>query len=101
MVKLTLVYAKMRALGEPANLTAAHAKVALVNKFPWEYFGKPWPEVKPLVTFKQLPMLVVEDGDKTSNICMSTSIVRYIATVGGTMPTNPADAAVCDSIAEQ
>ena len=99
--KLTFVYARARAIGEPARLTAAHAKVEMSDMFPWEYFGKPWPEAKPSVTFKQLPILVVEDGAKKSMICMSTSICRYLAALGGTAPADLADAAVADSIAEK
>ena len=104
MPKLTLVYPKMRALVEPARLTAAHAKLAIENVFPWDYKpfeGKPWPRARAGTTFGQLPMLVVEDGAKTTKICMSNSICRYLAGLGGTLPADPADAAVMDSIGER
>ena len=103
-MKLTLVYPKMRALAEPARMTAAHAKVALIDSFPWDFFGEAsWPIAKSKVPFGQLPMLVVEDksSGKTSEICMSNAICRFIATIGAKIPADPADAAIVDSIGEK
>ena len=42
----------------------------------WDYFGVPWPEAKPGLPFRQLPMLVTETGQQ---IVQSGSIMRYLA----------------------
>lgn len=101
MPKLTLVYAKMRAIAEPIRMTAAAAGVPLDNAFVWDYYGKPWPEVKPTLAFGAVPVLIIEDEGKKTELYMSTAITRYIATIGKALPEDPVDAAFLDMMMER
>mmetsp|Transcript_24716 Transcript_24716/g.79811 ORF Transcript_24716/g.79811 Transcript_24716/m.79811 type:complete len:249 (+) Transcript_24716:33-779(+) len=101
MPKLTFVYARLHALGEPIRMTAAAAGVPLENVFVWDYYGKPWPEVKPTLPFGQVPELIIEEGGKTTKLYMSTVITRYIATIGKALPEDPVDAAYLDMMMER
>jgi len=56
--KLRLVYFKMRALAEAAQLVLWYTKTPHSYEMAWDYYGQPWPEVKGKVPFRQLPMLV-------------------------------------------
>ena len=42
--RLTLVYAKMQALAEPARMLLSYADVPFEDVYPWDYYGKAWRE---------------------------------------------------------
>ena len=101
--KLTLVYAKMQALAEPARMTAAHAGIKIdADVYPWEHYDKPWSEAKLEINTinKLVPVLVVEEEGKTTEIGMSNSICRYLAAIGNKLPPTPEEMAVVDSVGE-
>ncbi|MDP6219013.1 MAG: glutathione S-transferase family protein [Alphaproteobacteria bacterium] len=97
MTKPVLVYLKMRALAEAPQMLMHHAGMAYSYKMAWDHFGKPWPDSKREVPFRQLPMLVVEGGRQ---IAQSGSIMRYLANHLGMIPADPVAAAWADSIFE-
>ena len=64
MTDLTLVYLKMRALAEAPQLMLSYRDQPHNYRMAWDYFGAPWPETKPSLPFRQLPMLVTEAGQQ-------------------------------------
>jgi len=97
MTDLTLVYFKMRALGEAPQMMLRHRDHPYRYAMGWDYFGKPWAEAKPEVTYRQLPMLVTEDGTR---ITQTGAIMRYLAGRLDLMPTDPLTAALADEVFE-
>ena len=67
MTDLTFVYFKMRALGEAPQMMLHYRNQPYRYMMGWEYFGKPWPDAKRGAAFRQLPMLVTEDGAQIWN----------------------------------
>lgn len=63
----------------------------------WEYFEKPWNEVKHSVIFKQLPILVINETD---TIAHNGSILRYLAGLAGMMPNDLVSIHKADAILE-
>ncbi len=97
MTDLTLVYFKMRALGEAPQLMMRHSNQPYRYAMGWEYFGKPWAEAKRGATFRQLPMLVTEEG---TSIAQTGAIMRYLARRLGLVPADPVTAALVDEVFE-
>ena len=61
--KLTLIYAKMQALAEPARMLLSYAGVPYEDVYPWDYYGKAWRDGgKQDAPFGQVPVLVVNDS---------------------------------------
>ena len=52
----------------------------------WDYYDKEWSEVKSIIPFKQLPMLVI---DKKHEICQSMAIMTFIENLAGINITDP------------
>ena len=63
----------------------------------WDYFGKPWADAKRGAAFRQLPMLVTEDG---TQITQTGAIMRYLAGRLDLMPSDPLAAAQADEVFE-
>ena len=84
--KLELIYFKMRALAEAPRLLMHYTELDYDYIMSWDYYDKDWSEAKPLVPFRQLPMLVV---DKKHEICQSISILTFIENITGTNITDP------------
>ena len=63
----------------------------------WERHGVPWPEAKPGLPFRQLPMLVTETGQQ---IVQSGSIMRYLAARLDLTSPDPLHAAAIDEVFE-
>ena len=82
-LKLDLIYFKMRAFAEPAQLLLSYGKLEYKYHMAWDYYGKSWEESKASIPFGQLPLLVVNDNIR---IWQSGSIVRYIANIIGKNP---------------
>ena len=63
----------------------------------WDYYKKPWSEVKKNIIFHRLPLLVVNNQIE---IWQSNAISRYIAKITDNIPDNKEMAAYTDSIFE-
>jgi len=96
-IDLKLIYFKMRALAEPPQLLLNYAGVKYSYLMSWEYFDKPWDQVKSEIIFNQLPVLVVNNVTK---IAQSGAIIRYLANLTNMLPDNDILAAKADSIFE-
>ena len=97
MTELTLVYFKMRALGEAPQMMLHYRNQPYRYMMGWDYFGKPWADAKRGAAFRQLPMLVTEDG---TQITQTGSIMRYLAGCLDLMPADPTMAAQADEVFE-
>ena len=95
--KLDLVYFKMRAFTEAIQMQLCYGNVPYTYYMAWEYFDKPWPEMKKEIGFGQLPVLIV---DNKTHIWQSGSIMRYTANLANTCPTNEEDRGIADAIFE-
>ena len=89
-LKLKLVYFKMRALAEAPQMLMRCYNIDYDYLMSWEHFGDVWPNVKPTLAFKQLPMLEV---NVTQQICQSVAILQYLETVAGITLDDPIKAA--------
>ena len=97
MTDLTLVYFKMRALGEAPQMMLRHRNQPYRYAMGWDYFGTPWAEAKRGATFRQLPMLVTEDGTR---ITQTGAIMRYLAKRLDLVPDDALTAALVDEVFE-
>ena len=97
MTDLTLVYFKMRALGEAPQMMLRYRDHPYRYAMAWDYFDRPWAEAKSEATYRQLPMLVTEDGTR---ITQTGAIMRYLARRLGMMPDDPVMAALADEVFE-
>ena len=77
-MSLKLVYFKMRALAEAPRLLMHYTELDYDYIMSWDYYDKDWSEAKPLVPFRQLPMLV---EDKNHQICQSITIITIIENI--------------------
>ena len=95
---LTLVYAKMQALAEPARMLLNHANVPYEDVYAWDFYGKAWREGgKQEAPFGQVPVLVVNG---TNSIDQSGAIQRYLGRITGTCPADPLIAAQADALCD-
>ena len=96
--KLTLVYAKMQALAEPARMLMHHAGVAYRDVYAWDHYGAPWRNgAKQQAPYGQVPVLVVDDR---VSIDQSGAIQRYLGRITGTCPADPLLAAQADALCD-
>lgn len=96
--KLTLVYAKMQALAEPARMLMSHAGLDYTDVYAWDHYGKAWREGgKQEAPFGQVPVLVV---DGQVSIDQSGAIQRYLSRITGTCPADPLLAAQADALCD-
>ena len=95
--KLDLIYFKMRAFTEAIQMQLCYGSIPYSYHFPWDYFNKPWHEVKKEVGFGQLPLLIINDKKR---VWQSGSIMRYTARLANTFPENLEDKAIADAIFE-
>ena len=75
----------MRALAEAPQLLMHYLNIDYNYIMSWDYYDKEWSEVKPLIPFKQLPMIVV---DGKHHICQSIAIMSYVESIAGTTLTD-------------
>jgi glutathione S-transferase len=97
MPKLQLIYFNLRALCEAPRMMMHRAGVEYSYEMAWDYYKKPWSEVKQDIIFQRLPLLVV---DNQIEIWQSNAISRYIAKITDNIPDNKEMAAYADSIFE-
>lgn len=96
--KLTLVYAKMQALAEPARMLMSYAGLDYTDVYAWDHYGKAWRDGgKHEAPFGQVPVLVVDDR---VNIDQSGAIQRYLSRITGTCPADPLLAAQADALCD-
>ena len=96
-MSLKLIYFKMRALAEAPQLLLHYTKTEYEYLMSWEYYKKKWPEVKPTISFKQLPVLVIDD---TYEIAQSIAIMSYIEKISGISIKDNILAAKADAITQ-
>ena len=84
--ELELIYFKMRALAEAPRLLMHYTELDYDYIMSWDYYDKDWSEAKPLVPFRQLPMLVV---DQKNEICQSIAILTFIEKIAGIEISDP------------
>lgn len=96
---LTLVYLKMQALAESAQMMMRYAKIDYNYEYAFNYWSKPWPQCKELVPFGQVPVLIVK-GDEANMIAQSGAICRYIASLKPDLfkPIDLVQCGRCDAI---
>lgn len=95
--KLDLIYFKMRAFTEAIQMQLCYGSIPYNSYFPWDYFDKPWHEVKKEVGFGQLPVLVIDDK---KTLWQSGSIIRYTSILAKTIPEKLEDICIADAIFE-
>ena len=95
--KLDLIYFRLRALAEAPQMMLRFAGINYSYIVSDEHFNKSWKDAKLDAPFGQLPLLIVDDK---LEIWQSNSIVRYLATITGTMPEDKLIAAQVDAIFE-
>ena len=97
MSKLQLIYFNLRALCEAPRMMLHSAGIEYSYEMAWDYFKKPWGDVKKEVIFHKLPLLVI---DEKIEIWQSNTISRYIAKLTNNIPNNEEMVAYADSIFE-
>ena len=97
MSKLQLIYFNLRALCEAPRMMLHTAGIEYSYEMAWDYFKKPWVDVKKEVIFHKLPLLVI---DEKIEIWQSNTISRYIAKLTNNIPNNEEMVAYADSIFE-
>ena len=97
MSKLQLIYFNLRALCEAPRMMLHTAGIEYSYEMAWDYFKKPWSDVKKEVIFHKLPLLVI---DEKIEIWQSNTISRYIAKLTNNIPNNEEMVAYADSIFE-
>ena len=97
MSKLQLIYFNLRALCEAPRMMLHTADFEYSYEMAWDYFKKPWGDVKKEVIFHKLPLLVI---DEKIEIWQSNTISRYIAKLTNNIPNNEEMVAYADSIFE-
>ena len=94
-MSLKLIYFKMRALAEAPQMLLHFADIEYEYIMSWDHFDDVWSNVKPMITFKQLPILVTESG---AEIAQSAAILNYIQDIAGLTPKDPVQAAQANAI---
>ena len=97
MKKLQLIYFNLRALCEAPRMMLHQSNISYSYEMAWNYFKKPWREVKQEIIFHRLPLLIV---DEEIEIWQSNAISRYIAKLTNNIPKDDVMAAYADSIFE-
>ena len=97
MKKLQLIYFNLRALCEAPRMMLHQSNISYTYEMAWNYFKKPWREVKQEIIFHRLPLLIV---DEEIEIWQSNAISRYIAKLTNNIPKDDVMAAYADSIFE-
>ncbi len=94
-MSLKLIYFKMRALAEAPQLLLHYTKIPYEYLMSWEYYKKDWTLVKPTISFKQLPVLIVDDKHE---IAQSIAIMAFIEKMANIDIKDKITAAKADAI---
>ena len=74
-MNLKLIYFKMRALAEAPRMLFHYTGIEFEDLMSWEHYGEDWSITKPKVSFKQLPVLIIDNKHEVSQ---SIAILNYI-----------------------
>lgn len=94
-MSIKLIYFKMRALAEAPQMLMHYAGIEYEYLMSWVHFDDVWAHVKPTISYKQLPILIVDDQHE---IAQSGSILRYIEQIAGLSVSDPVAAAQADAV---
>ncbi len=94
-MSLKLIYFKMRALAEAPQMLMKYAGIDYEYIMVWDFYNDEWKNVKPQITFKQLPLLII---DEKHEIPQSLAILSYIEKLAGLDIDDPIIAAKADAI---
>ena len=90
-----LIYFKMRALAEAPRMLFHYTGIAFEDLMSWEYYGEEWSITKPKVSFKQLPVLIIDDKHE---VAQSIAILNYIEKIAGIDIKDQIQSAKADAI---
>jgi len=94
-MNLKLIYFKMRALAEAPRILFHYTGIKFEDLMSWEYYGEDWSIIKPKVSFKQLPVLIIDDKHE---IAQSIAILNYIEKIAGIEIKDQIQSAKADAI---
>ena len=95
--RLNLIYANMRALCEAPQMMMRYANIPYSYNMVWDFYKKPWKEIKNSIYFNKIPILIIDDNEY---IWQSNTITRYLSKLTNTLPEDPFLSAYADSIFE-
>ncbi len=96
-MSLKLIYFKMRALAEAPQMLLNYLGIEYEYLMSWEYYDEEWKIIKPKITFKQLPILIVNNEHEISQ---SLAILSYIEKIAGIDVDDPITLARADAISQ-
>ena len=85
----------MRALAEAPRMMFNYTGVKFDDLMSWDYFKEDWSLVKPKISFKQLPILIINGKHE---IPQSVAILKYIEKITDTDLKDPILSAKADAI---
>ena len=94
-MNLKLIYFKMRALAEAPRILFHYTGIEFEDLMSWEHYGEDWSITKPKVSFKQLPVLIVDDKHE---LAQSIAILNYIEKIAGIEIKDQIQSAKADAI---
>ena len=94
-MNLKLIYFKMRALAEAPRILFHYTGIKFEDLMSWEYYEEDWSITKPKVSFKQLPVLIIDDKHE---IAQSIAILNYIEKIAGIEIKDQIQSAKADAI---
>ena len=94
-MNLKLIYFKMRALAEAPRILFHYTGIEFEDLMSWEYYGDEWSIVKSKVSFKQLPVLIIDDKHE---VAQSIAILNYIEKIAGIDIKDQIQSAKADAI---
>tara|TARA_B110000196_G_scaffold219196_1_gene188337 strand:- start:52 stop:411 length:360 start_codon:yes stop_codon:yes gene_type:complete len=94
-MNLKLIYFKIRALAEAPCMLLHYTKIDFEDLMSWDYYSKEWSLVKPNISFKQLPVLIINEKHE---IAQSTAILSFIEKIAKINIQDPILAVKADAI---
>ena len=94
-MNLKLIYFKMRALAEAPRMLFHYTGIEFEDLMSWEHYGEDWSITKPKVSFKQLPVLIIDDKHE---LAQSIAILNYIEKIAGIEIKDQIQSAKADAI---
>ena len=85
----------MRALAEAPRILFHYTGIEFEDLMSWEYYEEDWSITKPKVSFKQLPVLVIDDKHE---VAQSIAILNYIEKIAGLEIKDQIQSAKADAI---
>ena len=79
-MSLKLVYFKMRALAEAPQLLLHYAGIDYEYLMSWDYYDDDWSNIKPQISFKQLPVLIIDETHEIAQSIAYSLILKNLLT---------------------